>query len=411
MRKSFIRRALESNVEADIVDPDQLENSDLIESISNVEEATAAVERFYNDLDRLDQVRTTLESCHPTQITPAMVLAVEAHYVDYIDRSFASEAFTKAAEEDITDVKEKTGENVKTGVSKAMEKIAAVIRAGLKYLTELIDTVVSMIFDTRKSVVKFLEKARTNTGRPASVDITYNRLFKPLTSGGAFDANTVKQNQGIAAELVVACGNVVEDVINIAPKTKRKLEYHPERIRGMMEHFQKCFKSTGFELNTAGEYVISEDLGGRSITVYRTGSFTIENVDVQETRTTSSTFKRQEIEAAVKGALALMNAVDRYEPKIKAVRNTCRAIATADVANMALFGRPLVIAGVGAVSIYRLMSGYINMGLKLGIATAVQTATATARLVKAYDNSTAGTDDKNANGPDLSGVDFPRLSA
>ena len=37
MRKSFIRRALESNVEADIVDPDQLENSDLIESISNVE--------------------------------------------------------------------------------------------------------------------------------------------------------------------------------------------------------------------------------------------------------------------------------------------------------------------------------------------------------------------------------------
>ena len=409
MRKSFIRRALESNVEADIVDPDQLENSDLIESISNVEEATAAVERFYNDLDRLDQVRATLESCHPTQITPAMVLAVEAHYVDYIDRSFASEAFTKAAEEDITDVKEKTGENVKTGVSKAMEKIAAVIRTGLKYLVELIDTVVSMIFDTRKSVVKFLEKARTNTGRPASVDIAYNRLFKPLTSGGAFDANTVKQNQGIAAELVVACGNVVEDVIGFNPK--RKLEYHPKRIHDMIRHFQKCFKSTGFELNSDGEFVISEDLGGRSITVYRTGSFTVENVDVQETRTTSVTFKRQEIEAAVKGALALMNAVDRYEPKIKAVRNTCRAIAVADVAYMALFGRRIVIADVGAISIYRLMSGYVNMGLKLGIATAVQTATATARLVKAYDNSAAGNDNQGANGPDLSGVDFPRLSA
>ena len=409
MRSKLMRRAIESHMAATDVDPDQIDTSDLMQSISTVEEATAAVERFYNDLDRLDQVRATLESCHPTQITPAMVLAVEAHYVDYIDRSFASEAFTKAAEEDITDVKEKTGENVKTGVSKAMEKIAAVIRTGLKYLVELIDTVVSMIFDTRKSVVKFLEKARTNTGRPASVDITYNRLFKPLTSGGAFDANTVKQNQGIAAELVVACGNVVEDVINLTPK--RKPEYHPKRIHDMMTHFQKCFKSTGFELNTAGEYVISEDLGGRKITAYRTGSFTVENVDVQETRTTSVTFKRQEIEAAVKGALALMNAVDRYEPKIKAVRSTRRAIATADVAAMAFFGRRFVIADVGAISIYRLMSGYINMGLKLGIATAVQTATATARLVKAYDNSAAGTDDKNANGPDLSGVDFPRLSA
>jgi hypothetical protein len=57
-----------------------------------------------------------------------------------------------------------------------------------------------------------------------------------------------------------------------------------------------------------------------------------------------------------------------------------------------------------------MMSGYINIGFKLAIATAVKTASATARLVKAYDNSEESAKDAGAE-PDLSGVDFPRLSA
>jgi hypothetical protein len=226
-----MRRAIESHMAATDVDPDQIDTSDLMQSISTVEEATAAVERFYSDLNRLEQVKSALESTHVSQFTPGMALAVEAHYIDHLDKSFGLESFSKGAEDDITDVSEKSSANgmfdkAKTGVSEAGKKVAALVKAGFKYLMELIDQVISFVFETRKSIVSYLEKAKNNPKRPSTADVRYNRLLKPLTFGGAFSASSLTSVQKVCSELVLASSLVLENTINISTDTG-KLQYNP----------------------------------------------------------------------------------------------------------------------------------------------------------------------------------------
>ena len=415
-----MRRAIESHSAATVVDPDQIDTSDLMQSISTVEEATAAVERFYSDLNRLEQVKNALESTHASQFTPGMALAVEAHYIDHLDKSFGLEAFSKGAEDDITDVSEKSSANgmfdkAKTGVSEAGKKVAALVKAGFKYLMELIDQVISYVFETRKSIVSYLEKAKNNPKRPSTADVRYNRLLKPLTFGGAFDGNSVSSVQKVCSELVLASSLVLENTINIATDTG-KLQYNPSKLEDMAQHFKKVFDAAGFKEANDGWYVIGEDIGGRKISVNAVGQYEVEtfsSIDDDsggEARTKAFTFNRKDIDQAIKGALGIMEVVARYEPKMKNTKAICRSLFTADIVSLSLAGKRYSFLGYTGASFHSMMSGYINIGFKLAIATAVKTASATARLVKAYDNSEESAKDAGAE-PDLSGVDFPRLSA
>ncbi len=412
-----MRRAIESHMAATDVDPDQIDTSDLMQSISTVEEATAAVERFYSDLNRLEQVKNALESTHASQFTPGMALAVEAHYIDHLDKSFGLEAFSKGAEDDIIDVSEKSSasgmfDKAKTGVSEAAKKAAALVKAGFKYLMELIDQVISFVFETRKSIVSYLEKAKNNPKRPSSADVRYNRFLKPLTFGDAFDANSVSSVQKVCSELVLASSLVLENTVNIVEKTG-KLQYDPSKLADMAKHFKKVFNAAGFKEYSDGWYDIAESIGGRKISVNAIGHYEVETITsayVVEVQSKDSTFNRKEIDQAIKGALGIMEVVARYEPKMKNTKAICNSFLTADVVSLAFAGKRYNFLNYTGASFHSMMSGYINIGLKLAITTAVKTASATARLVKAYDNSEESAKDAGAE-PDLSGVDFPRLSA